>query len=74
MRKTPADQQLKHVRLSSIPMARLEFHRRDVSESPGRPFSHTWLRNHLQSKQREDSLGQATVPLLSARPVLAGHS
>lgn len=33
-------------------MARLEFHTHDVSESPGRPFSHTWLRNHLQSKQK----------------------
>lgn len=33
-------------------MARFKFHTHDVSESPGRPFSHTWLRNHLQSKQK----------------------
>lgn len=55
-------------------MARLEFHMHDVSKSLGRPFSHTWLRNHLESKQKRQRLGRPLFLLLWARPKLAGCS
>lgn len=78
VRKASADPRLTQMSPPSPwhSMVGLEFHTHDVSQSWDRPFAHTWLRNHLQSKQkRQPWAGHFPSALSQAyahRPLLRG--